>query len=193
LQRRRPEYKASLVIVYIVFLLVRGVEVHREATHVRSKGVERSVEIFAEIDTSRLKVREQFLKRDDLLFSQVAAVINHDIHSADFLLEAPPEISVGLVADKHFDAVTFIGFAGWLNVDAEDLAVRSEVVPPHPQAAATIDPNLQYANAAASKSAKVPVVNVKIVVPLPDSGTFSVRIEVGAQRVWRFLPILRSA
>lgn len=139
--------------------------------------------ILADIDTAGPQARQKLLKSGDLVLGKVAAVVDDDINSGNLLLEASPELPVALIANEYLYGVAFIIFAGWFNINAEDLAARPEIIPPHFQAAAAINPDLQDADGFAFKPAEMPVINVEVMVPLPYPQAIFVRRKISSQRV----------
>lgn len=71
----------------------------------------------------------------------MAAVVDDDVETGDLLTELGPEVAVGLIADEYFNVVGFKCLAGRVDVDAVDLALGAEVVSPHFEAAAGVDPD----------------------------------------------------
>ena len=138
--------EASLVVVQIFLNQLARIKVMGKAVDIRSEGIESAVDILAEIDTARLQARQKFLKSDDLVLGKVTAIVDDDVNSGNFLPEAFSKFPVALVADEYVYGVAFIGFAGWFDINAEDLAARAEIISPHFQAAAAIDADLQDAD-----------------------------------------------
>src|SRR5271165_4855485 len=109
------------------------------------KWVELAVHVLAEVYTAGRQMWKDLLECHDLLMSHVATVVHHDVEVRDFALESPPEVAVALVADEDFYRRSLVDPAGVLDVHAVDETVRSEVVLPHPEAAAAVDADFQDA------------------------------------------------
>ena len=67
--------------------------------------------VFADIDSARPQMGEQFLKADDLLFGLVSAVIDDKIKDRHFPSKLAPEFSIGLIADEYFDHAVLVALA----------------------------------------------------------------------------------
>jgi hypothetical protein len=126
---------------------------------------------------------EQLLKADDLLFGLVSAVIDDKIKERHFPPKLAPEISIGLIADKHFDQVVLVGLACWFDVNAINVSFGAKIVAPHFKAAAAVNANFKHVGFATSETAEVSMVDVKIVIPLPNAATLPMAVEEIAQRV----------
>jgi hypothetical protein len=59
----------------------------------------------------------------------------------------------------------------------------AKIVAPHFEAAAAVDANFKHVDFATSETAEVSMVEVKIVIPLPNAATLPVAIEEIAERV----------
>ena len=66
------------------------------------------MDIFANIDTARTQVRQQFLKCRDLLLGLVATVINNNIERRNISLKVSPELSILLIANVDRHRLAFI-------------------------------------------------------------------------------------
>jgi hypothetical protein len=64
--------------------------------------------VFAEIDTSRPKKREQLLKARDLLLGLVTTIIYNNIKRRNPTAKFAPERTVRLVANEDLDPIAFI-------------------------------------------------------------------------------------
>jgi hypothetical protein len=69
------------------------------------------------------------------------------------------------------------------NINARDLASRAEVMPPHPQAAAAINADLDHVGVASDELGEVSAIDLEIMRPFPDAGPFPMRFEVLPERV----------
>src|SRR5436309_2126584 len=121
----------------------------------------------------------------------MASVVNDDVENRDLLPEAPPEITVGLISNEYAHRITFVSFAGRFDVDAIYFAPRSEVVSPHLQAAATVDADFQDVCIASAKTVEVAVVDLKVVVPLPNSAPCLMSGKISPERT-RFCRSVRG-
>src|SRR6267143_1966127 len=118
----------------------------------------------------------------------MAAIVDNDVNVRNLMFEPPPEIAVALIAYENLDGAVLVRLTSGLDIDAINLAARSKVILPHFQTTAAVDPDLEDAGCAIPKSIKVSVVNVKVMLPLPDSGSLFVCFKEEPQRVglvWR--------
>src|ERR1700730_7079531 len=99
----------------------------------------------------------------------MTTVIDDDVDVRNVPFEAVPKAAVCLVTDEHFHSIVFVCLAGRLDVYAIDVARGSEVIFPHFQASTAVDADLQDVNSLASESTEVPVIDVKIMIPFPDT------------------------
>src|SRR5262245_51477116 len=113
----------------------------------------------------------------------VTAVINNHIDQWSGRLEVAPECLVTLIADADPDLVRFINLAGWLDVDAVDDRLGTEIVCPHGQTAAAVYPDLKDMNWTVAKWRKVAVVNFEIMFPFPYAAASSVSVKIVSERV----------
>jgi hypothetical protein len=126
---------------------------------------------------------EQFLKADDLLFGLMSAVIDDKIKDRHFRSKPAPEFSIGLIADEHFDHAALVALARLLDVNAINVCFGAKIVAPHFEAAAAVYANFKHVGFAISETAEVSMVDVKIVIPLPNAATLPMAVEEIAQRV----------
>jgi hypothetical protein len=93
-----------------------------------------------------------------------------------------------LIADEDLHTVAFVRFTGWLDIDSIDVGASLEIVAPQCETSATIDADLHDMDIAVAKLHEVSMVDIEIMVPLPDSGAFIMRKNIVSQRilVWRF-------
>jgi len=118
----------------------------------------------------------------------MTAIVDNDVNVLNLMFEPPPEIAVALIAYENLDTAFLVHLTSGLDIDSINLAVRSKVILPHFQTTAAKDPDLEDADSAIPKSIKVSVVNVKVMLPLPDSRSLFVCFKKEPQRVglaWR--------
>ena len=125
---------------------------------------------------------KQFLERKDLMVRHVTAVIDNDIDQWSGRFEVAPECLIALITDADLDLIRFISLAGWLDVDAVDDRLRTEIVCPHGQTAAAVYPDLKDMNWPVSKWSKVAMIDVEIMFPFPYAGASSVSVEIVTER-----------
>src|ERR1700730_6122346 len=99
----------------------------------------------------------------------MTTVIDDDVDVRNVPFEAVPKAAVCLVTDEHFRSIVFVCLAARLDVYAIDLACGSEVIFPHFQASTAVHADLQDVNSLASESTEVPVIDLKIMIPFPDT------------------------
>ena len=100
----------------------------------------------------------------------MTAIIHNDVYAGSLCFELVPEVSVGLIADEHPDVIAFIRLARRFDVYAIDVATRAEIRFPHIQAATAVNADFQNVDFAPHERAEMAVVNVEVVLPLPDAG-----------------------
>src|SRR5262249_35611815 len=113
----------------------------------------------------------------------VAAIVDQHIQPGHLRLDLLPEAAVALIANEDLGPFVFIGLAGTLYVNAVDVTLGAEILPPHPEASAAIDADFQQVQFSASELLQVTMVNIEVMIPFPNAWAFGVRIEVLAQRV----------
>src|SRR5688572_7536015 len=107
----------------------------------------------------------------------MAAVVDGDIDTWQRGQRRSPECRVTLVADQHAHPVGGVSLDARLDVDAGDLAFRSEVLAPQVKTTAAINADFEQVCAAADKLCAVALVKVEVVPPFPDTAAVSTRIE----------------
>lgn len=127
---------------------------------------------------------EQFFQGRDLLLGKVTSVVDHYVEQWNIATKTLPEVSIGLVANKHMDVLIFVGFAGCRNIDAIDMRLRPEVVPPHLQTATAIDTDFQNVYVLPSETPEMTVVDFKVMIPLPDPASSFVILEIFPKSVF---------
>jgi len=115
----------------------------------------------------------------------MAAVVYDDVHLRVAGEEVAPEGGVCLVADLDLDARALIGTARRLDVDPNDATVRAEARPPHVDAAAAVNADLDDGHRQAAEFSQVALVDVAVMQPLPDARSFVLAVQVDAERVQR--------
>ena len=127
---------------------------------------------------------QQLFQGHDLLLHKMAAIVDHYVEQRNIATKTLPEVSIGLVANKHMDVLIFVSFAGCCNIDTIDMRVWPEVVPPHFQTATTIDTDFQNVYVLPLETAEMTVVDFKVMIPLPDAASSFVILEVSPKRVF---------
>ncbi len=115
----------------------------------------------------------------------MAAVVDDDVDAR----KAPPHLGeklpVRLVADQDADAILLERPAARVDVEADDLRARAEVLAPHLQRAAVEHADFQHHRRSAAEGGEVTVVDLEVVVPLLDQPA-GIAAEIGLERVGRF-------
>src|SRR5262249_44049844 len=94
LERSGRTSDPAMYVLGVLPGLLEVIELMRHAMHVGRKWIEHAVHILAEKNAARAQMRQEFLKRGDLLFRMVAAVIDHDIERGHLRAESVPEVSI---------------------------------------------------------------------------------------------------
>jgi hypothetical protein len=115
----------------------------------------------------------------------MSAIVDYNIQLWNLVFYSSPETPIGLVAYENVYAIVFVGFALGLDVNAVDMAMVPEVAPPHIQTSATVNPDLQDLNMCVSKFAEVPLVDIEVMIPFPDTAALSSLFEEGAESIRR--------
>jgi hypothetical protein len=118
----------------------------------------------------------------------VPAVVHEDVDDGDTFLESSPEAGVPLVPDEDLGELVLVALARGLQVDSEDATTWAEVVPPHLEAAAAVNADLDDVHVTAHEFGEVAVVDVEVVEPLPDATPGTVTVEEIPERVRRMGP-----
>src|SRR5215471_2870529 len=126
-------------------------------------------DVFAKINTIRRDVGQHFLKRHDLMLRNVAPVVNQYIDKGNFGLQALPEVTISLVADKDFYPIGFKLFAGRVDVNTINIAFLPKIVAPHPQAAAGSNADFDDMDFLANEFPKMALINIEVMAPLLDA------------------------
>ena len=71
------------------------------------------------------------------------------------------------------------------------MSFGAKIVAPHFEAAAAVDANFKHVGFAPSETAEVSMVDVKIMIPLPNAATLPTVVEEIAQRVFLLGNLLR--
>jgi hypothetical protein len=136
------------------------------------------VDVLADIDAAGAEIRQHLLERDDLMLGDMAAIVDKDVDGGRLLPKCPPESRVGLVPDANGDTRAFERPASFMNVDTRDVASGSEILPPHIEAAAAQDSDLDQVDLLADEFLEMTVIDVEVVAPFPDASPFFVRVEI---------------
>jgi hypothetical protein len=78
----------------------------------------------------------------------------------------------GLVTDENLCPLVFKGPTRLMDIHAVDFSVLSKILFPHQKTAAAINTDLEYVDLSTDESAKVSLMDVEIVSPLPNSRSF---------------------
>ena len=78
----------------------------------------------------------------------------------------------GLVTDENLYPLVFKGPTRLMDIHAVDFSVLSKILFPHQKTAAAINTDLEYVDLSTDESAKVSLMDVEIVSPLPNSRSF---------------------
>jgi hypothetical protein len=133
--------------------------------------------VFDEVHPARAQVRKQFLEGGRLKQRRVPAVVHHDVELRYFRSKGSPEIAVALVSNEYPGRLVGVAEACFLEVDAVHPGARSEVLMPHVETSAAADADLEHMDLGASEGLEMPVVDVEIVVNLPDTAAFLMLVE----------------
>src|ERR1700733_10970340 len=117
------------------------------------------------------------------------SIVDHDVHRTYFLFEAAPKLTVGLVSDEYTNGIVLVGFAGSLNVDADNSAFFPKIIAPHIETAAAVDANLDNDDFTASKASEMPVIYLEIVIPFINSIPSAMCLEVFMQLVCSYIGV----
>src|SRR5687768_5747126 len=113
----------------------------------------------------RVDIREKLLKCVDLLLHGMTAIIDQDIDPGDLLRQLLQKRSVFLIANEYLHLFIFKLLAMWIDVYPEDACMRSKIMLPHLHRAPVRDAKFHNVDIAASKTGKVSIVNLKIMIP----------------------------
>ena len=138
------------------------------------------VQILDDVAPARGDVRPEELDARDLIGRQVTAVVDHDVEALVHRDEFRQELDVGLAPDVDLDArLGEFGDTG-LDVDADDAALRTQVVAPHLQRSAVRHTDLEQRARTAPVRSEELLVDREVVQPLVDHSPVVV-IEVPAE------------
>src|SRR5215470_7541890 len=99
----------------------------------------------------------------------MTAVIDNYIQGRRRGLETLPEVAVGLISYGNGNRARLICFAVRPNIDTIYVRLCAKVVPPHLQAAAAIDSDLQNVHFASPKTVEMTIIDFEVVTPLEDA------------------------
>ncbi|MFN8856304.1 MAG: hypothetical protein ACK50P_12115 [Planctomycetaceae bacterium] len=123
----------------------------------------RSVQVLAQVDTAGGSVREQVIERMNLL------------------AEVAQKTPIGPVGHRKRESLR--GAFAAVRIDVHDLdgGRGTEIVPPHPQRPSLRDANFHHVHMPATKPLVVPMVDVKVVMPLAKRVTPEFRSKNGSR------------
>jgi hypothetical protein len=98
------------------------------------------VQVLAQEHSSGLKVGQQFFTGGYLLFHLMATIVDDDVNARHLLLEHLPKRTVLLIADEDAHRITRV------RCRHHDVALRTEVLPPHVEAATAVDSDFKNMN-----------------------------------------------
>jgi hypothetical protein len=110
-----------------------------------------AVNILANVNAARAKVRQKLFQRRDLLVILMSTIINYDINERNLGAKLLPKFPVRLIADMHFDELALVRFAGRLYIHAVNRTRRAEVMSPHSQTPAAVNANFDDRDIAADE------------------------------------------
>ena len=114
----------------------------------------------------------------------MTAVINNDINILYLLPEVSPKITVALVSDENLGPFVFVGPALRPQIDPVNKRLRSKVRFPHGETAAAKDSYLNYSDFLSHKLLKMTMINLEIMLPLPNASAVGHRLEICSQWIW---------
>jgi hypothetical protein len=159
----------------------RVVETTAHAIDKRMKRVRWALAVLAQIDAARTHRWQRCLHSCDLLVRLMATIVYQHVDPRDLAKKPPPEGRVALIPDMYVDPVTGVRTAGWLYIDSVDVCAGAEVLKPHRQASAAVNPNFHNGDLTPDKPSEMPLVNREVVQPFPKPRPLSVLVEVLAE------------
>ncbi len=141
--------------------------------------------ILTQINSSGAKVQQHFFQSNLLLLRRVTTIINQDVYTFYTFPESAPKGPIRLVANKDRNVVIFICFACFLNIYSVYVTFSSKIGSPHFKASTTTDTNFQDIHLLTNKPRKMPVINVEVVLPFPDTMAFLMLLKILPKWIYR--------
>lgn len=105
------------------------------------------------------------------------AIIDHSVEYGNLGAKPRPEIHIGLVADEDLSLRIFIDAARWFYINTVNGRSRPKIVSPHIEAATAVHSDFQYPGISVAKACKMLLIDVEIVLPLPDFTSVNAAVE----------------
>src|ERR1700680_479079 len=129
-----------------------GIQAVSEGANELREPVAHAVHVLADVDAPWPKVGEHFFQGGRLLLLRVTAVVDQDVHLRNSLAKALPHRAVRLISDVDRDLRRLMRHALRIDVYPVPPAAWPEVMPPHRQAAAAEDSDLDDDGIASDES-----------------------------------------
>ena len=123
------------------------------------------MQVLTQIQAILVNAREKLFKGIYLLLHGVTAIIDQNVYPWDLCCQLFQERFVFLIADEYFNLLLLKFLAMRIDVYPKYLCVSPKILFPHLQRTSLRDAEFYNVNTTASKTGKVPIIDLKIMVP----------------------------
>src|SRR5262245_21049538 len=113
----------------------------------------------------------------------MTAVVDDNIKRRDAGANVTPKSAIRLVAHENLNAVSLVNLACRFKVNPVDSSLTSKILAPHVKATAAIDADLKDMDLLTAKAMEMPVIDVEVVLPFPNSGALFSIVKKIPQRI----------